>query len=150
MPEEAAASPAAETNAPRTADSAAKHGLASHPALLWSAGLVLILLLIGALLWWLHSRNFESTDDAFVDTHIVRLATQIAGQVIAVTAEDNALVEPGQPLVLIDSADADARVAQAMAQQAAPTGNRAPTSMPPKPQRGSPRWTLRATIAWRV
>jgi membrane fusion protein (multidrug efflux system) len=119
MPEEAAASPAAETNAPRTADSAAKHGLASHPALLWSAGLVLILLLIGALLWWLHSRNFESTDDAFVDTHIVRLATQIAGQVIAVTAEDNALVEPGQPLVLIDSADADARVAQAMAQQAA-------------------------------
>ncbi len=34
---------------------------------------------VGALLWWLHARNFESTDDAFIDTHIVRLAPQIAG-----------------------------------------------------------------------
>jgi membrane fusion protein (multidrug efflux system) len=116
---EAAVPAASEAEAPGKAAAGAKKGLGSHPLLLWSAGFVLLVLLIAVLLWWLHARHFESTDDAFVDTHIVRLATQISGQVIAVPADDNALVAPGQPLVLIDSADAKARVAQAIAQQAA-------------------------------
>ena len=115
----AVASPASESDAPGKPEPPPAKGLGAHPVLLWSAGLVLVVLLIAALLWWLHARHFESTDDAFIDTHIVRLATQIAGQVIAVTADDNALVAPGQPLVVIDSADANARVAQAIAQQAA-------------------------------
>ncbi len=119
MPEQASASPTAETATPADTEPPPNKGPRSHIVLLLSAALVLILLLIGTLLWWLHARHFESTDDAFIDTHIVRLASQIAGQVIAVTVDDNTLVEPGQALILIDSADAHSRVAQAMAQQAA-------------------------------
>ena len=80
--------------------------------------LVLLVAAIGGLLWWLHARNFESTDDAFIDAHIVRLAPQTAGRVTAVYVDDNALVEAGHPVIDIDASDVQARVAQARAQRA--------------------------------
>jgi membrane fusion protein (multidrug efflux system) len=84
-----------------------------------AAGIATVALIaVAALLWWLHARQFESTDDAFIDAHIVRLAPQIAGQVIAVMVRDNQLVQAGEPLVMIDSASARTRVAQLQAQGA--------------------------------
>ncbi len=93
-------------------------GLRAHPRLLIGAAIVFVLIALGGLLWWLHARNFESTDDAFIDNHIVRLAPQIAGRVTAVFVNDNQLVQAGQPIALIDSAEVETRVAQARAQQA--------------------------------
>jgi len=75
-------------------------------------------ILIGALIWWLNARHFETTDDAYVDTHIVRLSPQIAGQVIRVLAVDNEHVKAGDVLIMIDSATAQTQVAQAEAQRA--------------------------------
>ncbi len=95
-----------------------KKGLLHRPILLIVGGVVLLAAAAGGLLWWLHARNFETSDDAFIDTHIVRLAPQIAGRVTQVLVDDNALVRAGQPLVRIDSADAQTRVAQSTAQRA--------------------------------
>jgi membrane fusion protein (multidrug efflux system) len=95
-----------------------KKGLLQRPLLLITGGVVLLALLIGGLLWWLHARHFETTDDAYVDTHIVRLSPQIAGQVVKVLAVDNQLVRAGDVLILIDSASAQTQVAQAQAQKA--------------------------------
>jgi membrane fusion protein (multidrug efflux system) len=80
--------------------------------------IAVVLLLIGGLLWWLHARHYESTDDAFIDTHIVHVSPQIAGQVVAVPVNDNQLVHQGQLLVEINSADANARLSQITAQEA--------------------------------
>jgi membrane fusion protein (multidrug efflux system) len=95
-----------------------KKGLRAHPRLLIAAGVALVVIAVGALLWWLHARNFESTDDAFIDNHIVRLAPQIAGRVTQVLVNDNQPVQPGQLVALIDSADVETRVAQARAERA--------------------------------
>ncbi len=95
-----------------------KKGLLQRPLLLISGAVLLIVVLIGALIWWLNARNYETTDDAYVDTHIVRLAPQIAGQVTRVLAVDNELVKAGDVLILIDSASAQTQVAQAEAQKA--------------------------------
>jgi membrane fusion protein (multidrug efflux system) len=78
----------------------------------------LAILAIGALLFWLYARNFESTDDAFVDVQIVRIAPQIQGLVTQVLVDDNQQVRPGQPLIRIDSADAQTQVADAQAKRA--------------------------------
>lgn len=67
------------------------------------AAAVLLVLVVGGLLWWLHARQYEGTDDAFIDTHIVHLAPQVAGQVRAVYAVDNAFVRAGQVLVILDA-----------------------------------------------
>jgi membrane fusion protein (multidrug efflux system) len=95
-----------------------KKGLLQRPLLLGIGAVLFIAVVIGALLWWLNARNFETSDDAFIDTHIVRLAPQISGRVTRVLVDDNALVQPGQVLIQIDSADAETRVAQNKAQKA--------------------------------
>jgi membrane fusion protein (multidrug efflux system) len=95
-----------------------KGGLKQHPMLIVVGVVALVVLLIAALLFWLHERHFQSTDDAFIDTHIVRLAPQVSGRVTQVLVNDNQTVAPGQLLVMIDSADARTQVAQAQAKQA--------------------------------
>ena len=92
--------------------------LKDHPVLVAAGVGVIVLAAIGGLLFWLHERQFESTDDAFVDSHIVRLAPQIPGRVTRVFVNDNQAVQPGQVLIELDSADAETRVAQADAQRA--------------------------------
>jgi membrane fusion protein (multidrug efflux system) len=106
------------TDAPPGSARKAK-GLLHRPAVLIVAGVALfVLVALSGTLWWLHARHFESTDDAFIDTHLVHLAPQIAGQVVAVSVDDNQLVQVGQLLVVIASADTQAKVAQARAQRA--------------------------------
>ncbi|HEY1710561.1 MAG TPA: HlyD family secretion protein [Rhizomicrobium sp.] len=77
----------------------------------------IVIALVVALIWWLNARNYEDTDDAFIDTHIVHIAPQIAGQVIQVAVNDNQLVHKGQLLAEIDSADARTKLDQVQAQE---------------------------------
>ncbi len=81
-------------------------------ALLGIAGAAAI---CGATYWWLDARNYESTDDAFIATHIVHVSPQIAGRVARVLVDDNQVVEAGQTLMEIDPADAQSRLDQTLA-----------------------------------
>jgi len=73
---------------------------------------------VAALIWWLNARQFEDTDDAFIDTHILHVAPQIAGQVIAIHVSDNQLVHKGDVLAELNPQDAQARLDQVQAQGA--------------------------------
>ena len=99
-------------------DKPPKKGLKERPILVAVIIGVLVLAAVGGLIFWLIARNYESTDDAFIDTHIVRLAPQVSGRVTQVLVGDNQAVNAGQPLIAIDSADLETRVAQAKAQEA--------------------------------
>jgi membrane fusion protein, multidrug efflux system len=83
------------------------------------AGLVVILSIgavIAAVLWWLQARHYESTDDAFIDTRIVSISSQINGLIVDVPVDDNQLVEAGAVLFRIDDRDYRAALDQARAQ----------------------------------
>lgn len=58
-----------------------------------------------AVFYILNAAKYESTDDAFIDGHITRVAPRVSGQVRAVHVEDNQLVKQGDLLVEIDPAD---------------------------------------------
>jgi membrane fusion protein, multidrug efflux system len=73
---------------------------------------------IAGRLWWLNARNFESTDDAFVDTRIAGISSQVSGAIVAVPVTDNELVAKGATLIDIDPRDYQVAVAQAQAQVA--------------------------------
>jgi len=79
---------------------------------------IVILLGVAALIWWLNARQFEDTDDAFIDTHILHIAPQIAGQVISIHVTDNQLVHKGDVLAELNPQDAQARLDQVQAQGA--------------------------------
>ena len=62
-----------------------------------------------------HSLTHESTDDAFIDAHIVSIAPKIAGRISAVKVRDNQLVKQGDLLIEIDPHDIEASVPQKQA-----------------------------------
>lgn len=70
---------------------------------LFKVGLSLLVLVaaIGGVAWWLDARNYVSTDDAFIDAHVVRVAPQIAGVVSDLAVEPNQRVAAGDLLVAI-------------------------------------------------
>jgi membrane fusion protein (multidrug efflux system) len=68
--------------------------------------------------YWLHARNFETTDDAFIDGNIAVVAPRIAGQIERVLVADNQAVRAGDPLVEIDPRDLRIKLRQAQAQRA--------------------------------
>ncbi|MBY8827606.1 HlyD family secretion protein [Hephaestia mangrovi] len=76
---------------------------------------VVAVIAVGALLYWLHSRQYESTDDAFVDAHVVRLAPQVSGTLIQVADVDNRHVEAGRLLAVIRPSTPEAQLAEASA-----------------------------------
>jgi membrane fusion protein (multidrug efflux system) len=84
-----------------------------------SFGATVILAMIGGGIWyWLSTRNFVSTDDAFIDAYTTQVAPRVAGQVTKLLFADNEHVAAGQTLLLIDPRDFQAKLDQAKAQQA--------------------------------
>ncbi|HLJ47716.1 MAG TPA: HlyD family secretion protein [Bryobacteraceae bacterium] len=73
---------------------------------------------IGGILFWLHSRHFESTDDAYIDGHISGIASRIAGTITAVYLEENQSVKAGEVLVDLDPRDNKVALEQARSQLA--------------------------------
>jgi len=82
-------------------------------------------LLVAGLTAWLFTRGRESTDDAFVETHVANVAARIQGQVLHVKVADNQVVAEGDVLVELDDRDARVRLAAARADLASAAANRA-------------------------
>jgi membrane fusion protein, multidrug efflux system len=77
-----------------------------------------VLIVIGTVVlayYYAQSQSYESTDDAFIDGHIVRAAPQIAGRVERVLVSDNELVHKGDVVLEIDPRDAEAQLRQKQA-----------------------------------
>jgi membrane fusion protein (multidrug efflux system) len=80
-----------------------------------SIALVLAVVLVA--LWWWHESGIETTDDAFLEAHVVYVSPEIAGQVTRVLVENNQPVHAGQVLVEIDPAPFRLALEQALAAQ---------------------------------
>src|SRR5947209_6962303 len=74
-----------------------------------------MVVIAAALLWWLHARHFEDTDDAQIDADITAVSSRVAGTVTAVHVQDNQEVRQGQLLIELDPADLRTGLAQAQA-----------------------------------
>lgn len=76
---------------------------------------VVLLAVVGAILFWWHSRQWVDTDDAQVDGHIYTVNARVGGQVIKVLADDGQFVHAGDVLVQIDPKDYQVALAKAQA-----------------------------------
>jgi len=88
--------------------------------ILMIAGGVLVLLVLG---WgfskWQFSRTHVSTDNAQVGGHLVPVMAKVGGYVESVSVSENERVTQGQPLIQINEAELEEKVAQAAADLAA-------------------------------
>jgi|ERR1044071_4875313 membrane fusion protein (multidrug efflux system) len=71
----------------------------------------------GTYLGW-NAWHYESTDDAFIDGHVIPVSPKISGQVLKVFVSDNQRINSGDPLVQIDPADYKAKLDEEQAKLA--------------------------------
>jgi membrane fusion protein (multidrug efflux system) len=77
-----------------------------------------IILLVGVIIgvrYWLYARSHESTDDAFIDGHIIQVSPKASGYVARIYVNDNQQVKAGDLIVEIDPRDYEVRLQQAQA-----------------------------------
>jgi membrane fusion protein, multidrug efflux system len=67
---------------------------------------------IGGLVYVINSAAYQSTDDAFIDGHIVPVSAQVAGRVQSVYVDDNQSVSKGHLVVELDPRDFDVAARQ--------------------------------------
>src|SRR5580698_5009852 len=75
----------------------------------------LIVVVLGVLLIWRHSRTHVTTDDAYVDGVPQLVSPQVSGRVVRVLVDDNQDVRAGQELIELDPSDYQSRLDQARA-----------------------------------
>jgi membrane fusion protein (multidrug efflux system) len=93
------------TSAPAPVANGAKLARLNSPLFIWPAAVALAVLLFFGLGYFFDVLTHESTDDAFIEAHVVSIAPRISGQVLAVHVLDNQLVRSNDLLVEIDPAD---------------------------------------------
>ncbi len=61
------------------------------------------------------SMNYQTTDDAYIESHMVQVAPKVSGQVVGVYVEDNQRIKEGQLIAKIDDSDYKVKFEQAEA-----------------------------------
>lgn len=92
-------------------------------AFLLIAGVLLAIGFFYGLEYTVRTFTHESTDDAFLEAHIVAVAPRVPGQVQAVHVKENQRVRQGEALVEIDPRDYEVRLAQKRAATASADAN---------------------------
>jgi membrane fusion protein (multidrug efflux system) len=86
-----------------------------RPAFLIGAIIVVLVVAIFGVRYWLYARSHETTDDAFIDGHIIQVSTKASGYVAKIYVSDNQQVKAGDLLAELDARDYEAKVNQAKA-----------------------------------
>lgn len=86
------------------------------------ASIVVLAVAAAGVFYWLHSRDFATTDDAFVEGHVVAMSPQVSGRVAKVYVKDNQVVKAGDPLIDLDATDYEVALQQAKAAEVAARG----------------------------
>jgi membrane fusion protein (multidrug efflux system) len=84
--------------------------------ILFIGGGALLLLIIAGLAYWLYARQFESTDDAFVEADITQVSPKVSAYVSKILVSNNQYVHKGDLLIELDRSDLESRLQQAKAQ----------------------------------
>ena len=95
--------PSKSENAPRSA---------KRVVMTFTVTLVFACGVIVGLIYMVNAAAYQSTDDAFIDGHIVPVSAQVAGRVQSVYVDDNQSVSKGDLIVELDPRDFNAAARQ--------------------------------------
>jgi membrane fusion protein, multidrug efflux system len=90
--------------------------LRQRPWLIGSVVIGVLCAVVGGVLWWLHARQFETTDDAFIDARTVSISSQVSGAIRELNVTDNQVVGAGAVMAQLDDSIYQAQLGQAKAQ----------------------------------
>jgi membrane fusion protein (multidrug efflux system) len=106
----------AETGEDKAAEEPVKNGKGKRRRLFIIGGIALVILAIAGTAYWLYERQFESTDDAFIEGDITQVSPKVSAYITKIYVKNNQLVHKGDLLVELDPKDYEAKLEQAKAQ----------------------------------
>lgn len=77
-------------------------------------GVVVLALIIGVS-YWFYARQFESTDDAYVEGNIIRIAPKVSAHIAKINFKENQFVKKGDVLIELDAREIENKLAVAQA-----------------------------------
>ncbi len=77
-------------------------------------GIIAVCAILG-LSWWIYSRQFATTDDAFIEGNITIVSPKISAHVAKVFVTENQFVKKGDLLIELDAQESEIKLAQAKA-----------------------------------
>jgi membrane fusion protein (multidrug efflux system) len=77
--------------------------------------LLIIVAAVGAWYWYVNLREFDSTDDAYIDGNRVSISSKMLGRIIQLTVDEGDSVKAGQTIVRLDDSDLRAQDEQSKA-----------------------------------
>ena len=86
-----------------------------HPRAILGIFLVLLVAAVGGFLLWRHYSVRESTDDAFIDSHIGAISARVGGHILSINVDQNQTVQAGTVLAQIDQRDYQVALQRALA-----------------------------------
>jgi membrane fusion protein (multidrug efflux system) len=86
-----------------------------HPLVILAAIVLLVIIAAATTSFFVIGGGHESTNDAYVESRVVRISPKVSGQVISLRVDDNDAVKAGDLLLEIDPVDYQAKVDQATA-----------------------------------
>lgn len=72
--------------------------------------------LIGGVIYWLYTRQFETTDDAFIEGNIVQISPKISAHISKIFVGENQFVKKGDLLIQLESKEFEIKVEKAKAE----------------------------------
>lgn len=76
------------------------------------ASIVIIALAVAGLVAAVNASKYESTDDAYVETHAVSVAPKVSGQLVKMLVDDNQEVKEGDLVAVIEPSDYQAKLSE--------------------------------------
>jgi membrane fusion protein, multidrug efflux system len=87
----------------------------SKAPLFIACGIILIGTILGTI-WWLNNRQYETTDDSFLEGNISQVSPKISARILKINVKENQLVKKGDLLVELDAAELESKLEQAKAE----------------------------------
>jgi membrane fusion protein (multidrug efflux system) len=94
----------------------------TRPLLMAALAVVFLGLASAGVRYWQYAQQYESTDDAFIQGHIVQISPKVSAQVMRVLIDDNQEVKQGDLLIELDPRDFEVALEQAQTNEAAARG----------------------------
>lgn len=96
-------------------EEAPKPSALSKPVVRIVLGTLLVVALVWVIMELVHAHYYESTDDAFIEGHVITMSSKLSNRVEKVMIDDNYDVEKGALLVQIDPRDYQVQLDEAQA-----------------------------------
>jgi membrane fusion protein, multidrug efflux system len=88
-----------------------------------AVGIILLGAIIGTI-WWLNVRQYETTDDSFLEGNISQVSPKISARIAKILVKENQLVKKGDLLVELDKSELESKLEQSKAAFKSAVANR--------------------------